>query len=1038
MSSVWTCDHNHRWSLPADAATLDGPPDCPECGGPGVLISGDETLPPADEPLPVPTLADVHVPGYTLLAELGRGAMGVVYRAREEKLGRPVALKMILAGGHASAGDRARFKREAEAVAALRHANIVQIYSVGEAGGLPYCALEYIEGGNLADHSGGKPLPPERGAALVEQLARAVHFAHERNIVHRDLKPANVLLAEDGTPKVADFGLAKKLGSATGPTATGAVLGTPAYMAPEQAGGEGKEVGPAADTYALGAILYDLLTGRPPFKAATPLDTILQVVSTEPVPPRTVNPKVPRDLETITLKCLRKEPGKRYASASDLADDLGRWQAGEPVTARPLSRSERLWRGLKRQRAWLIAGGFAAIALLLATMLAGIAVWLSGKQSAEMPTRPDNLTPLPVEVPKPGPTVVTAATLEQAKEAVVAVRSTRAGGATFFGSGFLAVEPGIVVTALSVLGMDHPLAPPPERIEVTPMPGTPESRCCDARLLSVDRTENLACLQISTVGLPPPFAIGRSADIREGQKLYTAGVPPLAHTMTPTEPAVRDAIRITPGTVAGRIFSANGSVKYLQYEGGDRWLGSAVFTADGRLVGALGASVADSKMRFAIPAESVSSLLRERVQSIRLGQAVVAEKGSRLPITARVADPLNRLWKLSLDVSTGDANWRRWNADGEPKGLVGEFGRQTFSLTPSPNDRAGPGEDRDFVGEADLPPLPPGKVYWLQPHFRVSRGGQVGGPDTLGDAMSLPEAGPPVERSPVRLTLKPGAWPTPKLRLDLSVRRVMSFGKGGGEERGEEASFAETTSQVDPGEEADLRWRFQSYHLGDYYCTPRRRQIETAMNSVIGYTVPVRLARDGGIKTLLFPDFAEVPVGGRTEIADLTRGLIEALRLVNPPFADRELQPGATWTAESEFDFASGKSASKRTLHFTYTYSGLRDRAGRREAIIEVGGTLAPTAEKDAAGSVIARTTGAYAVDVQTGQVRMARVESDVILEMELPGPAGGAPAKTKIGLFLEIRFQRGLSDGPPIPLVMPLPNGRIEFRPLVPVGKVP
>jgi serine/threonine-protein kinase len=313
------------------------------------------TILPRDTAIVLPVPTGLTVPGYEIQGELGRGGMGVVYKARQVGLNRTVALKMVLTGECASPSELERFRTEAEAVAALQHANIVQVYEVGEHNGRPYFSLEYCAGGTLAQHLRGTPLPPKEAARLVETLARAMHAAHQAGVVHRDLKPANILLfktevqnptADEGadsaagyrlsdlSPKVSDFGLAKRLGRDQGRTATGAILGTPSYMAPEQAAGEGKRVGPAADTYALGAILYECLTGRPPFKAATALDTLVQVVEHKPTPPHLLNPKVDADLATICLKCLEKEPAKRYATAADLAADLCRFQDGQSINAR--------------------------------------------------------------------------------------------------------------------------------------------------------------------------------------------------------------------------------------------------------------------------------------------------------------------------------------------------------------------------------------------------------------------------------------------------------------------------------------------------------------------------------------------------------------------------------------------------------------------------------------------------------------------------------------------------------------------------------
>jgi WD40 repeat protein len=314
----------------------------------------------------------VVIKGYEVLRELGRGGMGVVYQARHLRLNRVVALKMILAGSHAGEQDLLRFLGEAEAVGALQHPHIVQLFDFGQHQGLPYFTLEFVSGGSLADKLQGTPLTPREAARVVEQLARGMAYAHERGIVHRDLKPQNVLLAEDGTPKITDFGLAKRVEVGTGLTATGAVMGTPSYMAPEQAGGKSKQVGPPADIYALGAILYECLTGRPPFRAATLHETLSQVVRDEPAAVRQLQPGVPADLQTICHKCLQKEPGKRYASAADLAEDLRRFQAGDSIQARPVGRLERSWKWARRTPAVAVSVVAVTLSLLAATVVSAI------------------------------------------------------------------------------------------------------------------------------------------------------------------------------------------------------------------------------------------------------------------------------------------------------------------------------------------------------------------------------------------------------------------------------------------------------------------------------------------------------------------------------------------------------------------------------------------------------------------------------------------------------------------------------------------
>jgi tetratricopeptide (TPR) repeat protein len=309
------------------------------------------------------------VPGYEIVAELGRGGMGIVYQARQCSLKRLVALKMILAGAHADATARLRFRTEAEAVARLQHPNIVQIYEIGVHDRRPYLSLEYVAGGSLAGKVAGNAQPERSAARLVETLAQAVQYTHERGILHRDLKPTNVLLMADGTPKITDFGLAKVLDDDDGPTRSATVLGTPSYMAPEQAAGDAKRVGAPADVYSLGAILYELLTGRAPFQGSTPLSTLELVRTQEPVPPRRWRPGLSRDLETVCLKCLDKEPGKRYPSALALADDLHRFLTGQPIQARPVPFWQRWWRSARRRPtlvAWTLSGAALVCLLLMA------------------------------------------------------------------------------------------------------------------------------------------------------------------------------------------------------------------------------------------------------------------------------------------------------------------------------------------------------------------------------------------------------------------------------------------------------------------------------------------------------------------------------------------------------------------------------------------------------------------------------------------------------------------------------------------------
>lgn len=324
---------------------------------------------------------------YDLLREIARGGMGVVYQARHRKLQRVVALKMILSGQFASPEDVQRFSAEAQAAANLDHPGIVPIYEVGEHDGRHYYAMGYVHGRSLAVELADGPMEPTKAAELAEKIAEAVQYAHDHGVVHRDLKPANVLLDEEHQPRITDFGLAKQLAQDSHLTASGQVLGTPSYMPPEQASGDLARIGPLSDVYSIGAILYAQLTGRPPFFAASSVDTLRQVLEREPVSPKALNPKIPTDLDTICLKCLQKEPARRYASARDLAADLSRFLHGEPVLARPVSALDRALKWARRRPA--LAALWGLVIFLAVSGVGGISgQWwraeISAKRSREL------------------------------------------------------------------------------------------------------------------------------------------------------------------------------------------------------------------------------------------------------------------------------------------------------------------------------------------------------------------------------------------------------------------------------------------------------------------------------------------------------------------------------------------------------------------------------------------------------------------------------------------------------------------------------
>jgi serine/threonine protein kinase len=381
--------------------------------------------------LPTPGARLPDVPGYELLTELGRGGMGVVYKARQTRLGRVVALKMLLAQYPVTAEQLARFRTEAETLARLNHPNVVAIYDIGEHDGRPYFALEYVAGPSLAQWLAGRPQEAHAAAHLLEVVARAVQAVHECGIIHRDLKPANILLqrksadyadytdkkqgtslpvksaasaasADEFIPKITDFGLAKDQAIARKLTAVGTAMGTPSYMAPEQARTTGEAIGPATDIYALGGILYEMLTGRPPFDAGSPAETITQLLNDVPISPARLRPRLPRDLVTICLKCLEKSPHRRYRSALDMAEDLRRFQAGEPIRARPVGPAERAYRWCRRRP--LVTGLLTLSSLLAIAFVVTVLVYNAllrealAKAEGDVETEREELVHLNVEI----------------------------------------------------------------------------------------------------------------------------------------------------------------------------------------------------------------------------------------------------------------------------------------------------------------------------------------------------------------------------------------------------------------------------------------------------------------------------------------------------------------------------------------------------------------------------------------------------------------------------------------------------------------
>lgn len=332
---------------------------------------------------------------YECLEVLGQGSMGVVFRARQKGLNRTVAVKMILSGNLATPAEVRRFEAEARAAAKLQHPHLVPIHEVGESEGRHFYSMDFVDGANLATVINGTPLAPRRAVRYMIGIAGAVQYAHEQRIVHRDLKPANILIDHKDEPRITDFGLAREFSGLTEATASDAVAGTPAYMAPEQAAG--KKTGPAADIYALGAVLYEMLAGRPPFKAETALLTLRQVLDAEPVSPRALNSSVPKDLDTICLKCLQKNPAQRYATSADLIEDLLRFERGEPIAARRISRLERGIRWCNRHPGYSLPAGGILLLLVFLSLAAVFVRKLSKETNAALAVRTADLLRLQMD-----------------------------------------------------------------------------------------------------------------------------------------------------------------------------------------------------------------------------------------------------------------------------------------------------------------------------------------------------------------------------------------------------------------------------------------------------------------------------------------------------------------------------------------------------------------------------------------------------------------------------------------------------------------
>jgi S1-C subfamily serine protease/tRNA A-37 threonylcarbamoyl transferase component Bud32 len=982
----------------------------------------------------------VTIPGFEILDLLGDGGMGVVYKARHQRLGRLVALKVIKHADYAGPTERRRFTAEAEAIARLQHPNIVQIFEVGEHDGLPFFALEYCAGGSLDKKLGGRPLPPMRASGIVEKLARAVHAAHKKGVIHRDLKPGNILLTEDGTPKVGDFGLAKRLDT-QGKTTTGVVMGTPSYMSPEQANGLSKDIGPATDVWALGAVLYELLTGRPPFKAESSFDTVLQVIQEEPAPPSRLNAKVPRDLEAICLKCLQKDIRRRYASAAELAKDLQRFRDGEAIRARPVGAVGRLLRTVRRRKEFTyFAGGALACAVLMAVVLvlsrpratppvgavtgadAGTGGGAKPAWAARAPEQlevqgpaeePGPIEPRPVPAgadkpaakppedeagPAPRDGQIPRDAVEKVKKATVLLHVVMAGGGRASGTGFFGVRDGrsLVLTNAHVVGMLSAQSQPPRSVEAVLHSGLPGERKLPARVLGVDRTSDLAVLDVGDAGdLPEPLRVTSAAGLAELDKLYTFGFP--------LGEQLGKEITVRPTSVSA-LRRKNGSLHRIQVNGGmdPGNSGGPVADPTGRVVGVAVAGIEGRLINFAIPADHVRGVLAGRVAGLAPGQPYAADGGRlALPVEVEMSDPCGRVREVALDLWTGDdpeqGRRTRPAGDGVPAARPGDSPRLRCPL---------PYADGTARGDVLLPMLPEGKVYWLQAYWVSAPGGP-----RWGDAVAWsPDPAGPVSRRPAELAFRGPTGPAVRevvLSSSNALRHDESDDESPPWQSRWRAVFGEKVVSPAPGLALHLEYR-----------NARRENIENkeakpdeafaAIQDVIHQlSADVRVDGFGNVTQSALDEQILSKAASRNP---RLQQRVQAIQAFHEPVAqalaglavalpNREVRPRQTWKGTRPVLIDTPESYLHTEGEVTFTYLGRRQRDGRDEAVIAFAG---PLHGNEIQGGHFA---GVANIDLATGQVVSARGSASAEAEVNVMTDKG--PRTTHLHLTQELNLER-------------------------------